>query len=165
MTRKLLATIAMIVAIVVVIVGGAGVAYAYWSAGGSGTGFGANGTTTPLTLSSGTPTGTLLPGGQTDVRPHHDQPEHRAREALLARARHHPGHQRLQRRRRAHRLHASAPCRSPPRPTAARAGPFPARSVPSTARLSVTLTNALSMSLSAVNACQGATFTVYLVGA
>ena len=40
---------------------------------------------------------------------------------------------------------------------AARAGPWLAA-----ANLSVTLTNALSMTTAAANACQGASFTVYL---
>jgi hypothetical protein len=163
-SRKLLGTIAMIVALVVVMIGGAGVAYAYWSAGGAGTGFGANGTTTPLTLSAGTPTGTLLPGGQTSVLLNLTNPNTaRVRVSSLA----------LDTTQGTNGFSVDAAhsgCTlstlSFATQTNAGAGWTVDGKVGTTnGTLSVTLTNALSMSLSAVNACQGATFTVYLLGA
>lgn len=59
---------AMLTAAVVVVValGLGGAAEAFWSASG-GTGAATTGTTAPLTLSPGTPTAGLAPGGQADV--------------------------------------------------------------------------------------------------
>lgn len=44
-----------------------GVANAYWRAAGTGTGSGSTGTTVPVTLTPGTPTPGLYPGGTTGV--------------------------------------------------------------------------------------------------
>ena len=85
------------------------------------------------------------------------QPQRLQRPGRFARARHRPGHRRVRRRRRALGMRPGRPSRSRPRPTRARAGPL----LPA-ANLSVTLTNALSMTAAAANACQGASFTVYL---
>ena len=161
--RRIAGTVAMIIAIVVVAVGGAGIAYAYWSAGGAGAGSGAAGTTIPITLSSGTPTATLLPGGQSGV--------------VLTMTNSNPA-----------TVHISSLALD----TSQGAGGFsvdsghsgctlstlsfttqtnggsgwsvPGKVGSTNGTLSVTLANGLSMSLSAVNACQGATFTVYLLG-
>jgi hypothetical protein len=163
-TRKLLGTIAMILAIVIVTVGGAGVAYAYWSAGGAGTGFGANGTTTPLTLSSGTPTGTLLPGGQTSVILTMTNPN-TARVKISSLA--------LDTTQGSSGFgvdsgHSGCTLSTLSFGTQTNGGAgwtVPGKVGTTSGTLSVTLSNSLSMSLSAVNACQGATFTVYLLGA
>ncbi|HEY1529748.1 MAG TPA: hypothetical protein VGF80_02965 [Galbitalea sp.] len=164
MTRKLLGTIAMILALAVVLVGGAGVAYAYWSAGGSGTGFGANGTTTPLTISAGTPTGTLLPGGSTNVLLTMTNPNvARVRISSLA----------LDTTQGTNGFgvdaaHAGCTLSTLSFATQTNGGAgWTVNGKVGTVNgtLAVTLTNALTMSTSAVNACQGATFTVYLLGA
>jgi hypothetical protein len=162
-TRKLLGTIAMIVAIVVVMIGGAGVAYAYWSAGGAGTGFGANGTTTPLTLSSGTPTGTLVPGGQTSVVLTMTNPNTglvKISSLALDTTQGTSGYS-------VDGAHSGCTLSTLSFVTQTNAGAgwtVPGKIGTTNGTLSVTLTNALSMSLSAANACQGATFTVYLLG-
>jgi hypothetical protein len=163
-TRKLLGTIAMIVAIVIVMVGGAGVAYAYWSAGGAGTGFGANGTTTPLTLSSGTPTGTLLPGGSTNVILTMTNPN-TARVKISSLA--------LDTTQGTSGFsvdsgHSACTLSTLSFVTQTNAGAgwtVPGKVGTVNGTLGVTLTNSLSMSAAAANACQGATFTVYLLGA
>jgi hypothetical protein len=164
MTRRLVGTIAMIVAVVVVALGGAGVAYAYWTGGGSGAGVGTAATTTPLTISSVTPTGTLFPGGKTDVSLTITNPN-------------------------SARVHISSLALDTTQGTAGfsvdsghtgctlstltftnqtngGAGWTVAGKVGSTSgSLSVTLPTALAMSTGAANACQGATFTIYLVAA
>ena len=60
--RVLLLTLTVIAALAVT-----GVANAYWRAAGTGTGSAATGTTVPVTLSPGTTTPGLYPGGSTDV--------------------------------------------------------------------------------------------------
>ena len=164
MNRRILGMIAMIVAIVVVTVGGAGVAYAYWTAGGAGTGFGSAGTTVPITLSAGTPTASLLPGGQTSVVLTMTNPNTaRVKVSSLALDTTQgtggfgvdAGH-----------AGCTLSTLSFTTQTNGGAGWTIAGKVGATnGTLAVTLTNSLSMSLSAVNACQGATFTVYVLGA
>jgi hypothetical protein len=163
-TRKVIATIAMIVAIIVVTVGGAGVAFAYWSAGGSGSGVGAGATTTPLTITSVAPSGTLYPGGESDVAVIVSNPN-------------------------SARVHISSLALDTSQGTAGfgvdsahsgctlstlafttqtngGAGWTVAGKVGSTnGALTITLPSALAMSATAVNACQGATFTIHLVAA
>jgi hypothetical protein len=60
--RGLLLALTLIAALAVT-----GVANAYWQAAGAGTGSGTAGTTVPVTLSPGTPTPGLYPGGTTGV--------------------------------------------------------------------------------------------------
>jgi hypothetical protein len=68
MTRRFPSKVALLVAAVtVLLLSGGGVAYAYWDAGGVGTGSGPAATTVAVTLSPGTPTATLYPGGQSTI--------------------------------------------------------------------------------------------------
>jgi hypothetical protein len=53
--------------LVVLALAGAGAADAFWRGSGTGAGSGTAGTTVPVTLSPGSPTATLFPGGLTDV--------------------------------------------------------------------------------------------------
>ncbi|GAB3261590.1 hypothetical protein [Nocardioides dilutus] len=134
----------------------AGVAVAYWLSGGSGTGAASTGTIQPVTLSPATPTAQLYPGGQASV--------------VLTITNPNPGSVRVT---------------SLALDTTQGTGGFAVDGGHSTCGvsslsyvtqsnggngwtltggqvLSVTLTNALSMATSAANACQGASFTVYL---
>jgi hypothetical protein len=163
-SRKLLGTVAMIIALVVVTVGGAGVAYAYWTASGAGTGFGATGTTTPLTLSSGTPTATLVPGGQTSVVLTMTNPntaQVKISSLALDTTQGTNGFS-------VDSSHTGCTLSTLSFATQTNGGSgwtVPGKVGTTSGTLTVTLSNSLSMSLSAVNACQGATFTVFLLGA
>jgi hypothetical protein len=164
MNRRILGMIAMIVAIVVVTIGGAGVAYAYWTAGGAGTGIGAAGTTVPITLSAGTPTASLLPGGQTNVVLSMTNPNTaRVKVSSLAldTTQGTGGFS-------VDASHAGCTLSTLSFTTQTNGGAgwtIPGKVGATNGTLAVTLTNSLSMSLSAVNACQGATFTVHVLGA
>ena len=154
----------MILAIVVVTIGGAGVAYAYWTAGGAGTGFGATGTTVPLTLSSGTPTASLLPGGQTGVVltiTNTNSASVKVSSLALDTTQGASGFS-------VDASHTGCTLTALSFATQTNGGvgwTVPGKVGAANGTLTATLTNALAMSLSAVNACQGATFTVYLLGA
>ena len=160
--RRMFGAIAMVLAIVVVSVGGAGVAYAYWSAGGAGTGFGATGTTVPLTLSSGTATASLLPGGQTGVVltiTNTNSATVKVSSLALDTTQGTSGFS-------VDAGHSGCTLGTLSFTTQTNGGAgwsVPGKVGAINGTLTVTLTNALAMSLSAVNACQGATFTVYLV--
>jgi hypothetical protein len=164
MNRRILGTIAMIVAIVVVTVGGAGVAYAYWTAGGAGAGSGAAGTTLPITLSAGTPTASLLPGGQTGVvltMTNTNAATVKISSLALDTTQGASGFA-------VDASHSGCTLSTLSFVTQTNGGAgwtVPGKVGAVNGTLAVTLANALSMSLSAVNACQGATFTVYLLGA
>ena len=162
--RRILGMVAMIAAIVLVTVGGAGVAYAYWTAGGSGTGFGASGTTTPITLSSGTPTATLLPGGQTGVILTMTNPNTAAVKisSLALDTTQGTGGFSVD------SGHSGCTLSTLSFATQTNGGAgwtVPGKVGSTNGTLAVTMTNSLSMSTSAANACQGATFTVFLLGA
>ena len=162
--RRIVGIVAMIIAIVVVAVGGAGIAYAYWSAGGAGTGFGAAGTTIPITLSSGTPTATLLPGGQSGVvltMSNSNTATVRISSLALDSTQGTGGFS-------VDSGHSGCTLSTLTFTTQTNGGSgwsVPGKVGSTNGTLTVTLANALSMSLSVVNACQGATFTLYLLGA
>ncbi len=61
-TRRIMATAVLLAMICL-----GGIALAYWSASGVGTGAATTGTVSAVTLSPGTPSSTLYPGGQADV--------------------------------------------------------------------------------------------------
>lgn len=162
MNRRVFATVAMIVALVVVTLGGAGVAYAYWSAGGTGSGVGVAATTTPLTISSVASAGSLFPGGKSDVTVAISNPN-------------------------SARVHISSLAIDTSQGTAGfgvdaghsgctlstlafttQTGGGAGWTVPGkigsvNGTLTITLPTALAMGAGAVNACQGATFTLHLV--
>jgi hypothetical protein len=134
----------------------AGVAVAYWISGGSGSGAASSGTTTPVTLSPGTPTAQLYPGGQASV--------------VLTITNPNPGSVRVG----SLALdttqgtggfavdggHSSCGLASLSYATQSNGGA--GWTLTGGQVLSVTLPNALSMATSAADACQGASFTVYL---
>jgi hypothetical protein len=161
-SRKLLGLIAIVIAIVVVTAGGTGVAYAYWTAGGAGTGFGAAGTTIPLVLTSGTPTAELHPGASSGVVVAMSNPNSapvRVSSLALDPTQGAGGF-------RVDVGHSDCTLTALSFSTQTNGGagwsvPGKVGSVNGT--LAVTLAGALAMSVSADNACQGATFTVYLV--
>jgi hypothetical protein len=162
MNKRILRVALIVAAAITLIVGGGGVAYAYWTAGGSGSALGTTGTTAPITLSSSTPTGGLAPGSTATV-------------SLLATNSN------------AASVHVSSLTLDTTQGTggysvdAAHSGcsvsalsftaqtnggsgwdvPGKVGSVNGT--LSISLPGSLAMATSAANACQGATFTVYLL--
>jgi hypothetical protein len=164
MSRRVLGIVAMVIAIIVVTVGGAGVAYGYFRAGGAGAGAGATGTTTPITLSSGTPTASLLPGGQTGVvltMTNSNSASVKVSSLALDTTQGTAGFA-------VDAGHAGCALSTLSFSTQTNGGAgwtVPAKVGATNGTLTLTLSNALAMSLSAANACQGATFTVYLLAA
>jgi hypothetical protein len=164
MSRRILGMIAMVIAIIVVTVGGAGVAFAYWTAGGAGTGLGAAGSTVPITISAGTPTASLLPGGQTGVvltMTNTNAATVKISSLALDTTQGTSGFG-------VDASHSGCTLSTLSFVTQTNGGAgwsVPGKVGAVNGTLAVTLTGALSMSLSADNACQGATFTVYLLGA
>jgi hypothetical protein len=161
-SRRLLGVIAMVIAIIVVTIGGAGVAYAYWSAGGAGTGIGATGTTVPLTLTSGTPTAGLLPGASSGVvltMTNTNSSGVKVSSLSLDTTQGTGGFS-------VDAGHTGCALTALSFGTQTNGGTgwtVPGKVGAVNGTLTVTLASALVMSVSAVNACQGATFTVYLV--
>ena len=140
----------------------AGIAAAVWSAVGSGSGSGGTGTTVAVTLSPAAPTATLYPGGQTNVvltiTNSNTAPVRigslssdtaRGTSGFSVDA----GHTGC--------VLSTLAFTTQTNGTTGWTVPAKAGSVNGT--LAVTLTNAIAMSLTALSACQGATFTVYLV--
>ncbi len=157
LVRGLLLALTVVAALAVT-----GVANAYWRAAGAGTGSGTTGTTVPVTLSPGTPTPGLYPGATTNVvltvTNTNNSPVTLGSLALdisqgtsgFAVDAGHSG------------CLVSALSYS----TQTNGGlgwTVPAKVGSTDGTLAITLTNALSMTTGATNACQGATSTVYLV--
>lgn len=67
MTRRRLPTRVALAAVVLGLALPGGVALAFWTAAGSGSGGGSTANAQPLTISAGTPSARLHPGGQGDV--------------------------------------------------------------------------------------------------
>lgn len=157
-----LRTVALVGALLVLIgVPVGGVAYAMWGAPGAGSGSATTGTTVAMTLSPGSPSTALYPGGQSDVVLTISNPNsssiHVGSLALntaqgtggFAVDAGHSG--------------CAASALSYTTQTNAGAGwTVPAKVGLVNGSLSVTLSNALTMSTAAASACQGATLTVYL---
>jgi hypothetical protein len=140
-----------------------GIAAAVWSAIGAGLGSASAGTTVAVTLSPGTPTATLLPGGRTDVTLtiiNSNVTPVRVGSLAIDASRGtngfavDAGHSGCVLSALTYTVQTNG--------SAGWTTPAKVGSVNGT--LPVTLTSALEMSLSAVNACQGATFTIFLVG-
>lgn len=151
----------MIAAAVVVTVGGAGVAYAYWTAGGSGVAAGGTGTTVPITLTTATPTAALAPGGKSSVvltATNSNLASVQVNSFTLDTTQGTGGFA-------VDAAHSgcSVSALSFTTQTNGTTGwTVPGKVGSTNGTLSVTLSNALAMSTAASNACQGATFTVYL---
>ncbi|MEO7720347.1 MAG: hypothetical protein ABIS08_00360 [Pseudolysinimonas sp.] len=155
---KLMGLIALIT---VLTLGIGGAAYGYWRATGAGTGTGSTGTTVAVTLGPGTPSSSLYPGGQASVvltvTNTNDSNVHISTLSLNT-AQGTGGFS-------VDAGHAGCSVAALTFSTQSNGGAgwsVPARVGAVNGTLAITLTNALAMSTSAADACQGATFTVYL---
>ncbi len=153
-TRRRRRPLALLLAAATLLVGG--VAAAYWITTGSGSAAAGSGTPSALTISPATPTAQLYPGGQASVVLTIANPNAGAiKVGSLALATTQGtggfavdgGH---------------AGCGLATLSFATQTNGGAGWTVPGSGSLSVTLTNALSMTTAAANACQGASFTVYL---
>ena len=141
----------------------AGIAAAVWSAVGSGSKTAGSGTTVAVTLSPGTPTAALSPGGQANVvltiTSTNASPVRIG--SLSSDTTRGTG---------GFAVDADHAACVPPSLTfttqtnGTTGWTVPAKSGSVDGTLAVTLVNAVAMSVSAPNACQGAIFTVYLLG-
>ena len=149
--RRLLALLLTAVTLLV-----AGVAAAYLSAAGGGSATAATTTTSALTLAPATPTAQLYPGGQANVALTITNPnpgQIRVGSLALDTSQGTGGFA-------VDATHSG--CGLAPLSFATQTNAGAGWTVPGSGSLSVTLTNALSMGMGAANACQGATFTIYL---
>lgn len=158
-TRATLLLVA-VVALAALPVGG--IAFALWNGTGTGTGVATTGTSLAVALAPGSPTATLYPGGQSSVvltasnpnaEPAHfsslslDPSQGSGGFAVDA-------------------GHSGCPTAALSLTSQTNGGSgwtVPAKSGAVNGTLPITLSNALTMSTAAASACQGATFTVYLV--
>ena len=139
-----------------------GAAFAYWSAGATGAGTGNTGTLAALTLSPGTPVADLFPGAQTDVVLTASNPNPEATQigSLALDATQGTGGFTVD------GAHAGCNVAALSFATQTNGGSgwtVPARVGLINGSLAITLDNALSMTAAAASACQGASFTVYLM--
>jgi hypothetical protein len=141
----------------------AGIAAAVWSAVGSGSGSGGTGATVAVTLSPATPTAALYPGGQADVVltiTNSNTAIVRIGSLASDTARGTSGFA-------VDAGHAGCVLLTlsfTTQTNGTTGWTVPAKTGSVDGTLAVTLPSALAMSSSALSACQGATFTVYLVG-
>ena len=134
----------------------AGSATAYWAATGGGSGSGDTDTAAAVTLSPATPTAVLYPGGSASVVLTVTNPNHfpvRVGSLSLDTGQGTGGFA-------VDGGHSGCVLTTLSIATQTNAGA--GWTVAGSGNLSVTLTNALSMTAAAANACQGASFTVYL---
>lgn len=162
MNRRILRVALVVAAAFLLVIGGTGVAYAYWSAGGAGLGLGGTGTTVPITLTSGAPTAGLVPGSSSSV-------------ILTATntnaATVHVSSLALDTTQGTNGLsvdagHSGCALGALSFTTQTNGGSgwsVPGKVGAVNGTLSITLPSSLAMATSAANACQGATFTVYLL--
>jgi hypothetical protein len=147
---------------VAVTVGVGGAASAVWTASGGGTGGADAGALQPITLSSGTPAAPLFPGGQTSVDLTVTNPNDanaKIGSIALDTSQGSGGFA-------VDAGHAGCTLSTLSFTTQTNGGAgwvLPPRVGAVDGTLAISLSNALSMSTSAANACQGATFTIYLV--
>jgi len=146
--------VVILVSTLLVVIGGA--AFAFWVTLGSGSGAATSGGTTDLTLSPATPTAELYPGGQAAVVSTVANPNAaivRIGSLALDPSQGTGGFA-------VDAAHSGCAVSTLGFTTQTNGGT--GWTVPAHGSLPLTLTGALSMSASAANACQGATFTVYL---
>jgi hypothetical protein len=147
--------------LVVLALAGAGAASAFWRGSGTGAGSGSAGTTLPVTLSPGSPTATLFPGGLTDVVLTVTNPNPysvRLGSLALDTGQGTGGFA-------VDAGHAGCSLSTLSFTTQTNGGAgwtVPGRVGAVDGTVSVTLANALAMGTGAANACQGASYTVYL---
>jgi hypothetical protein len=157
--NRRLAFVALVAFIGVLLLNGG--AQAFWSGGGSGTGNGGSGTVQAVTLSPGTTSGGLQPGGQRDVVLTVTNPnlaEVSVRSLAVDTSQGTSGYS-------VDAGHSGCNVNALSLATQDNGGAgwtIPKKIGAVNGTLSVTLTNALSMSAAASNACQGATFTVFV---
>ncbi|HWI30006.1 MAG TPA: hypothetical protein VNT50_00810 [Microbacterium sp.] len=149
------------VAVAAVALTAGGVAHAYWTSGAAGAGAGDTGDLDPLALSPGTPAADLFPGAQTDVVLTATNPNTIAAQigSLSLDTSQGTGGFAVD------GAHAGCSVAALSFTTQTNGGTgwsVPARVGLTDGSLAITLDDALSMSVAAANACQGATFTVYL---
>jgi hypothetical protein len=158
--RRRLAVLGVLLVLLGIPVGG--VAWSYWSAGGSGTGTGANGTLAAVSLTPGSPAAGLYPGGSTDVvltATNSNASAVKIGSLLLDTGQGTGGFS-------VDGGHSGCSVAALGYTTQSNGGAgwsVPARVGVVNGTLSITLTNALVLTAAAASACQGATFTVYLV--
>lgn len=162
MGRRLFTPILLVSLIAIATAIGAGTAYAYWSAGGAGTGPGSTGTTVAITLSPGTPSAGLYPGGQSNVvvtasNPN-TSPVHIG--SLTLDPSQGTGGFTVDA---GHAACAVSTFMFAIQTNSGAGWTMPAKVGSTNGSLVITLSNALTMSSTAANACQGSTATVYLV--
>lgn len=138
-----------------------GIAYALWSGTGSGIGAASTGTTTAMTLSPATPTTTLYPGGSSPVVLTVSNPNDASIHitSLVLNTAQGTGGFSVDS---GHAGCSVAALGFSAQTNGGAGWAVPARAGAVNGSLAITLTNALSMSGAAANACQGATFTVFL---
>jgi hypothetical protein len=148
-------------ALAIGIVGMSGVASAYWHSSGHGSGSGTTGTTQPVSVSPGTPLAALYPGGRTAIALTVSNPNTSpvfVGSLLLDATRGSGGFA-------VDAGHAGCTVSSLSYTAQSNGGAgwtIPAQAGGVNGSLPITLAQGLSMALSADNACQGATFTIYL---
>ena len=158
-SRSRLAFVALVAFVGVLLLNGG--AQAFWSGGGSGAGTGGSGTVQAVTLSPGTISGGLQPGAQRSVVLTVSNPnlaEVSVRSLALDTSQGTNGFS-------VDAGHSGCNVNALSLATQTNGGAgwtIPRKVGAVNGTLSVTLTNALSMSASASNACQGATFTVFV---
>jgi len=149
--------LAVLLTVLTLLVGG--VAAAYWSTTGGGSASAATANTSPLTLAPATPTAQLFPGGQATVVLTINNPnaaQIRVGSLVLDTSQGTGGFA-------VDGAHSGCGLATLSFTTQTNGGA--GGTVPGSGVLPVTLANALSMGTGAANACQGATFSVYLTAA
>ena len=139
----------------------AGGAFAFWNASGSGSHNGGTGTLAALTLTPGTPVATLYPGTSSAVKLTITNSNNTAVPvgSLVLNTSSGTGGFAVDA---GHSACAVSALSYATQTNGGAGWTVPAKSGGVNGTLAVTLTGALTMSTSAANACQGATFTVYL---
>jgi len=150
----------IVLAFVLVATGG-GLATAYWSSSGTATGSVTTGTSLPLELNPGTPTDTLYPGGEASIVVRITNPNRAPTilSSLYLDATHGTDGFGVD------PAHADCGLSALTFTTQRNAGlgwTVPARIGATDGSVVLTLAGAVSMDLGAANACQGATFTVFM---
>ena len=148
-------------AVLVLCFGFGGAAFAYWTGSGTGAGAASSGTDRPLVITPGTPSAQLYPGGQAAVSLTISNPNPYPVEIDVLSLDEGQGTAGFG----VDAQHAGCPLSTLTLTDQTNGGTgwtVPAKAGGVDGSLSVTLSNALQMSADAANACQGATFTVYL---
>lgn len=161
-SRRRRNTTVLIGVIALLVISAAGASYAYWSAAGAGTGSGTTGATIAITLSAGSTSGALYPGGQSDVVLTASNPNDSVIHisTLSLDTAQGTGGFAVDS---GHSACALAAISFVAQNGGGLGWDLPARSGGVNGTLSITLPAALSMTTTAADACQGAAFTVYLV--